>query len=313
MTDKNVMAAFELRHLRHLVALHEHGTLAAAAEAIHLSQSALTKSIAALELELDSPLFDRGGRRLSPNALHKKVLARAMALLREADDLQREAMLFRDGHILQLRLGVGPAVAQGAAPEALTRFRELHPDIEVIVQVGATGELAPALVDGELHLLVSEREQHEVADADLVIEPLAKDPLAGAVRPGHPLLDRAAVTPADALAYPSAAATPPERIARFIAETLAPLLGGVPRPDITCDDYELLVSIAESSDVIVLGPVSVLQRFARTGRLCLLPVSYPSPPAEPAVMLSAGRPVPPAVRTLADLFLAAGARRSSVA
>ena len=65
MSDRNAPdAQFELRHLRHLVAVHERGTLQAAAEALHLSQSALTKSIQRLEETLGAPLLARAGRHL---------------------------------------------------------------------------------------------------------------------------------------------------------------------------------------------------------------------------------------------------------
>ncbi|WP_086001716.1 LysR family transcriptional regulator [Plesiocystis pacifica] len=303
MNNKNTLAGFELRHLRHLLALDAHGTLQAAARAIHLSQSALTKSIASLEDGLGTPLFDRSGRRLAPNALHAKVLARARALVRAADDLQREAALFRDGQLEEIRLGVGPVVALGPMPDVLARFRERFPTVRLVIQVGSTTELAPALVEGELHLIVSDREQQVVDDAELEVEALGPDPLAGAVRPEHPLLGSETPTLAHLLAYPRAGATPPARMRRFAEDQLAPLLGTAPTADIRCDNYEVLVSLAETSDMIVLGPRSVLDRYAAMGRLVVLPVVYPSPPSEPAVMLAAGRPTAPAVRSLANLFL----------
>ena len=306
MSIRNEKAEFELRHLRHLLALEEHGTLEAAAKAIHLSQSAMTKSIAALEDTLGTALFDRGGRRLSPNGLHPKVLARARKLLRDADDLQREASLFREGHIDEIRLGVGPVVALGPMPPVLSRFREQYPDVRLSIRVGATDELAPALVEGELHLLVSDREQKAVEEFELEIESLGPDPIAGAVRPDHPALGAGDLSASldTLLGYPRAGATPPARVERFMREEAASLLGDAPQTDIVCDNYEVLASLAESSDIIVLGPRSVLERYERRGRLAILPIVSPSPPSEPAVMLPRDRPVPPALRALADLFLA---------
>ncbi|TNE86077.1 MAG: LysR family transcriptional regulator [Deltaproteobacteria bacterium] len=299
MPNNHESIAFELRHLAHLVALHEHGTLQAAADAIHLSQSALTKSIAALEEALGSPLFDRSRRRLVPNALHEKVLARAQTLLRGAVDLQREAQLYRRGQIDELHLGVGPVVALGPLPEALLRFRATCPEVRVVVRVDSTAVLAPALVAGDLDLVVADREQTALPDDELHIELLEPDPIGGAVRPGHPLLD-GTPTLAEASSYPRGAATAPERFLRFAAQLPMPIATSV---DVTCDNYEVLASLAEQSDLVVVGPRSVLARYADAGRLAMLPITYPSPPSEPGVMLAAGRPVPPAVRALADAFL----------
>jgi DNA-binding transcriptional LysR family regulator len=54
------------RQLRHFLALLDTGSLAAAAESVHLSQPALSRSIRALEDMLGVPLFDRNDRRLRP-------------------------------------------------------------------------------------------------------------------------------------------------------------------------------------------------------------------------------------------------------
>lgn len=52
----------ELRLIRHALALGKHGNFARAAEALHLTQPSLSRSIAALEQALDVPLFDRAPR-----------------------------------------------------------------------------------------------------------------------------------------------------------------------------------------------------------------------------------------------------------
>ena len=57
----------ELEQLRQLDAIAREGTMSAAARALHLSQPALSRSLARLEAELDQPLFDRPGRRLVLN------------------------------------------------------------------------------------------------------------------------------------------------------------------------------------------------------------------------------------------------------
>lgn len=308
MRSRNTSPRFELRHLEHLVALAEHGTQRAAADALHLSQSALTKSIAALEDALGTELFDRSRRHLVPNALHPKILARAHALLRAAEDLHREAALFREGHLAEVQIGVGPVVALGRLPEVLVRFRALHPEVRVVVRVGSTIELIPALLEGGLHLVVADYAPGETDAEELSVEPLGEDPIGAAVRRRHPLL-RVRRPSFDRLAsYPRAAATPPPRIARFVEQVM-----GIERAtvDVRCDNYEVLASLAEASDTIVLGPRSVLERYVAARRLQMLDVTYPSPASVPGVLTVHGRPLPPVVRALADVFLGRRPRDAS--
>ena len=59
----------EVRQLRHLLAVAEHGNFHRAARAVHLSQPALTKSIQQLERQFGATLFDRTGRRVEPTPM----------------------------------------------------------------------------------------------------------------------------------------------------------------------------------------------------------------------------------------------------
>jgi DNA-binding transcriptional LysR family regulator len=76
------------------------------------------------------------------------------------------------------------------------------------------------------------------------------------------------------------------------------------RVGLTCDNYEVLVSTAEHTDMLVLGPSTILTRYAMTGRIALLPMAYPSPPSEPGVLSLRGRPRSAAVQAFMDAFMA---------
>lgn len=80
----------DLGQLRQLDAIDAAGTLSAAADAVHLSQPALSRSLARLERELGTPLFDRPGRRLVLNDAGRATLVHARAILREERALRSE-------------------------------------------------------------------------------------------------------------------------------------------------------------------------------------------------------------------------------
>jgi DNA-binding transcriptional LysR family regulator len=302
MSARNVPEAqFELRHLRHLVAVHERGTLQAAAEALHLSQSALTKSIQRLEETLGAPLFDRRGRRLTLNQLGQLVLERSAPILRAADDVQREAELHGGGELGTVVVGVGPVVALGRLPLVLVRYCERYPDVDVIVRSGSTEDLVPRLLEGELDLVVADYEQ-EQPHPDVSAASLGRDPIRVAVRPDHPLHRRPAPpTIEDTLSFPRGAAPAPPRIRQWIRASFPQV---DMRTRVTCDNYEVLVSTAERTDMLVLGPNSILMRYEATGRIVMLPITYPSPPGEPAVLYLTNRPRSAAVQAFMAAFTA---------
>ena len=74
-----------LVQLRHLVSLAQTGSFSRSAEALHLTQPALSRSIRALEDELGLRLFDRIGRRSELTPFGRELVARAQPLVRDAD------------------------------------------------------------------------------------------------------------------------------------------------------------------------------------------------------------------------------------
>ena len=83
-----------IRHLRHLLAIAETGSFSRAAERAFITQSALSRSIRALEEELGGPLLDRIGKRNELTALGHDVVVRARAIVLGAEELARSAARF---------------------------------------------------------------------------------------------------------------------------------------------------------------------------------------------------------------------------
>ena len=99
-----------LVQLRHLISLAESGSFSKSAQALHLTQPALSRSIRALEDELGMPLFDRVGRRNELTAFGREVLdrARAAGVRGRRAARQRPADARRAGRRDPHRHGLGP-------------------------------------------------------------------------------------------------------------------------------------------------------------------------------------------------------------
>jgi DNA-binding transcriptional LysR family regulator len=256
----------DLRHVRHLLAVASHSTVQAAADALHLTQPALTKSIARFEEELGAKLFDRRGRRLVLTELGERLVERGDDLLRHVGELEEEVALWKGIGTGEVAIGIDPESELGLLPDVLEAFVPAHPGVQVTVRSGHTDTLLPALLRSDLHFLIADAEIALERD-DLEVLPLAADSIAAAARPGHPLARKRKPTPADVAAYSFAGASTAPRFERWRAERGRREVGQPFVPSLLCDNYEVLVRLAERSDAIVFGPRKLLASYERSGRL----------------------------------------------
>jgi len=293
----------DLRHLRHFLAVAAHPTVQAAADALHLTQPALTKSIARFEEELGAELFDRRGRRLVLTELGERLALRGERLLRRVGELEEEVELWKGLGIGEVSIGVGPESELGVLPGVLEAFVPAHPGVRVTVRSGHTEDLLVALARGEVHFLVTDPELALGRD-DLDIRLLSASPLAAALRPGHPLARKRRPVPADLAACPRASGSTAPRFERWTSERMrregAEPLG----PSLICDNYEVLVRLAEQSDTILFGPRTLLERYVAAGRLKIVDWPLEGPDTQPGLIRSRDRHLSPAAEALYALFAA---------
>jgi DNA-binding transcriptional LysR family regulator len=135
----------ELRHLRCLAAIVDAGGFTGAAAVLHLSQPAVSRTLAALEDALGVRLLRRTSREVVLTAAGERVLARARRVLGEVEDMAREARSGRG----RLRVGHAWAAMGEHTLEFQRRWAELHPDVTVhLVRTNSpTGGLAEGVCD----------------------------------------------------------------------------------------------------------------------------------------------------------------------
>src|SRR5947208_3532596 len=140
-----------LQQLRYVVATVDHQTMTAAADALHVSQPALTRAIRALERELGTALFLRDGRRVLPTSAGLTVVEYARRALQEIDRLRvataREPMTIAATPTLGAYLL--PTLVRSLLarrPEVTIRLRHLPSPEEVASEVEA-GRATIGLVD----------------------------------------------------------------------------------------------------------------------------------------------------------------------
>jgi len=129
-----------LRALKTLVAIAEHGSFAAAARAVNLSESAVSTQMRSLEAELSATLFDRSKRPPELNETGRALVAKARELIAAYEELQSAAD--SKGTIEgRIRLGAVGTTLTGILPAVLTIIRERYPSLHIEIVSGFSEEL----------------------------------------------------------------------------------------------------------------------------------------------------------------------------
>lgn len=141
----------DLRQLRMLTAVYEHGSLSAAAEALHVSQPALSRSMQQLEAELGVTLFDRRRNRLVFRELGVRAVDGARRLLLDAD------AYLQDLHDYAERLSIVRIGSSSPAPlwRLSTLIHERFPNVVIAEEQRSAEELLDGLRSGHYRLILS--------------------------------------------------------------------------------------------------------------------------------------------------------------
>jgi LysR family cyn operon transcriptional activator len=137
-----VGAVMDLRGLQCFVGVAEDLSFSRAADRLEISQPALSRQIKRLEGELGARLFDRVARRVALTVAGEDLLARARALLQDAESLRTRARDVSGGSSGVLRVGATPQTLESLVSQLLTRYRRVCPKVEVqLVEAGAASLL----------------------------------------------------------------------------------------------------------------------------------------------------------------------------
>jgi DNA-binding transcriptional LysR family regulator len=182
----------ELRDLEYFAIVAEHGNLRRAAEALDLSQPALSKSLRRLESSAQSKLVKRTPKGVELTAVGAALLAHARRLRLSLDDAGREIVDLSQGRLGRLRVGAGPSMADNVLPSACESLFKDAPNVTLKIAIATNDVLMPALRSGELDLTVSGIPTPPYED--LVQEHLYDDDLVVIASAHHRLARRKSVT-----------------------------------------------------------------------------------------------------------------------
>lgn len=192
----------KINHVRCFCEVVGAGTLARAAERLHIAPTAISMQIAQLEQELGGELFDRRVKPMALTALGRFFLPRAREFLATAERLEQDTQDMASGKHGWLGIGFVRSLIYSVVPAAVQAFRREHPDVKL--------ELVELLSEVQPEHLRNERIQIGLSrlvgpfepQSGLHYTPLFDDPFVAAVPMHHPLGRRKIATLAQLEALP---------------------------------------------------------------------------------------------------------------
>ena len=190
----------DVRRMRVLSAVAEHGSIAAAAQALAFTPSAVSQQIATLERESGVSLVERGPRSIRLTAAGRALVEHTDGILAslEAAEAEIQAIAGVRGGIL--RLASFPTAYATLMPAAITEFRARHPGVELTLTEADPLNSIARLKSGELDLALLYEYDYVPLPEDDAVEKIAltDDAIRVLLPVGHPVAKRRAV-PLDSL------------------------------------------------------------------------------------------------------------------
>jgi len=268
----------DLTLLSHALALARHGNYARTAEALHISQPALSRQIAALEDSLGVRLFDRGRKGITPTAFGRLLLHRASLLVSEAAGFERDVQLLQELRVGEVRVGSGVYPAELSVGTAAGRLSVRHPGLRIDITTGDWRDAIQAVLSGQSDVAVVELSVLE-GDERLVLEPLPGHDAVFYCRTGHPLLSEKELTLERIFDFPFAGPKLAPRVAAMLMRALKRVSveqgTGDYLPSIKVDTVALAKDVVAASNAFSLAPATAITDSVAMGRLAALPLRPP--------------------------------------
>jgi DNA-binding transcriptional LysR family regulator len=260
----------DLKRLGHLLALAEELHFARAAERVHLSQPAFSRSIQSLERDVGMRLFDRDIGDVKPTPAGLFVIERAKRLLFDSRSLQRDLELYRDCRLGNTVFGAGPIPSATIMQSALVALRRQYPAVGLRLEIGNWRLLLEQLLAEDIEFFVAEgRDLPD--DPRIATAPLGRQPGHLFARAGHALAGRSCRF-AQAWEFGLAANRLPEPLLAVMAQLLGLPRGVTPVLALQCDDTALLRSLAQCTDTVIATSDASLRDDIRSGTMVQLSV-----------------------------------------
>lgn len=284
----------QLAQLRVLCAIAEAGSIRGAARKLDLSQPSVTKSLRALEQDLDVMLVNRSSQGIVLTEAGKAVLPRARAVQAEVQKTRDEVARLAGRARNAVSVGVASVIGAWLIPPVLARYGREHADTAVRVVEGTQETLLPMLREGSLDLAVCLRLEQE-ATRGFSVRPLARFRLTVVGRKGHPQRHARSLQELQGAHW---IMTRPRGRGGVLEEAFASEGLEIPASAAECESHSIKVSTLAQSDALALVGRPMLGEPSVAALLQEIPLARPFPLLTAGLYSRSDVRLPPAARAL---------------
>lgn len=262
---------YRFRDIEYFTEVAERGNVGRAAEALGLSQPALSKSLRLLETSLQSKLVKRVSRGVELTAAGRELFAHAHRLRLSLDDITRSVMDISQGRSGHLRIGSGTGFALYVIAAACADVVTNAPGATFKVSPMARNAAEAALLNGEIDLSVMTLLAS--AHKDLVTEHLYDEVFAICASANHPLARKKRLALTDLVNEKWIVSTEWASAPRQLKQAFAD--AGLPAPRITAqsESQTLRNTLLASTRLLSIANTRIVRHAAQQSALVILPVS----------------------------------------
>src|SRR5215207_9864474 len=230
----------DVRRMRVLREVAEHGSITAAAQALSFTPSAVSQQIATLERESGVALVERGPRSITLTDAGRALADHAEIILARLEIAEMEVREIAGLHGGRLRLATFRSAGETIMAQAITRFHHHHPHVELTLTEGEPEDYLPLVRSGKVDLgLGFEYDHVPRVNIDSSEERLLMEDRIGVALPvGHRLADAETIDLADLSEEAWIGSTPRSSVHAF-TQNLCRTAGIQPRIKFQTDDYHV--------------------------------------------------------------------------
>jgi len=294
-----------IRHLELIQALAEHGSFTRAADALGMSQPALTRGLRHVEETIGAELFTRSSP-VRPTIFGEIVLRRSEQVLREFSEIRREIALTQKIELGTVTVSAAHYPAAISVQPGVAAFSTEHPLIQCSLLLRDWTEVLDDVRSGASDFGVAYLREVE-SDTELATETLREDELVFFCRQGHPLARNILIERDDLFDYPWVGPALPNEMAPNLPDAPRIFASHDPKrrrlvPRIHVENFAAMKAIVLESDCITGAPLVLIQEDIAAGRLHAFELNPGLLNVRYGFILNPNRPLSPAAGRLMDII-----------
>lgn len=286
--DDRIGRRLKLRDLHTLQTIAAVGSMAKAAQALALSQPAISKAIADMEHTLGTSLLDRSSRGVELTESGRMLVARGRVIFDEVREGVKDIETLADPTQGELRIGTADPLTV-VVSDIITQLSAKYPRITYRVTVSDATTLIRQLRDRELDVVLTRWVPPPSVD-DLAAEVLFRSSLAVLANKSNRLVQRRKLTLGDLMDEQWTLSPPDSYLGRIVADIFRRKKLELPRTIVTTISIHMRVNLLASGNFISVLPTTILRHRGNTAWLRALDVNLGEAGPIASVTLKRRRP-----------------------